>query len=161
MLFKEIKPGSVLEYEGNILLMYIGNRLYDAAGNIVTMVGYKNGKVHFMRALEFGYSIDYSNFIAVYNSFDKSKCLWRKRIVLSDFEYSLLEHFSKKYKYIARDENGDLNLYTKEPEKGSKEFFDICDDGCYGFYEFNDYFKMILWEDEQASLICDILNDYS
>ena len=99
MLFKEIKPGSVLEYEGNILLMYIGNRLYDAAGNIVTMVGYKNGKVHFMRALEFGYSIDYSNFIAVYNSFDKTRLgyLVDEEASYKDMEQFYLKDEIKKY----------------------------------------------------------------
>lgn len=78
-----------------------------------------------------------------------------KRMKLSDFEYLLLEHFSEKYKYIARDQNGDLNLYVEEPEKGPK-FFDTCDD-YYEFYSFNDYFKMIEWEVEQSSLISDLL----
>lgn len=67
--------------------------------------------------------------------------------VFTEEEKVILRNISNDYKYITRNNHGDLELYADEPYKsndiwfvdGDSEFFDI----------YNDIFKCIQWTDEE------------
>jgi len=72
------------------------------------------------------------------------------------FKDSLFLGFIKdKYKYIARDENGDLYAYTIEPKKYEERGIRIGTDTT-GMYKFNIDFPMVKYIDEQAWKISDL-----
>ena len=68
------------------------------------------------------------------------KLVWERKPELSEAERVILENISKEYKYIARDEVGNLFIYSS-----------------HSFAIFNDLFKMVKWEDEEPTLIADLL----
>lgn len=83
---------------------------------------------------------------------------YKEPIKLTRMEYSLLRHVYKlRYKYIARDKNGDISVYLDEPDK------DILTEFWHGKeYEitlFNNLFPFIKWEDKEPILIKEILNN--
>ena len=67
----------------------------------------------------------------------------------------------KEYKYIARDKNGCLFLYSKEISKYKDEWCFDGDKGIDGnhsnFSLFNHLFKMVKFEDDEPTLISDLL----
>ena len=89
------------------------------------------------------------------------RLIWGRKPELSEVEMVILENADKTYKYIARDKNGSLFLYSKEMSKFAVEWcFDV-DKGIDGnhsnFSLFNHLFKMVKWEDEEPTLISDLL----
>lgn len=80
-----------------------------------------------------------------------------KMVKLSDEEKVILKNIDKRFKWIARDKNGNLFIYCEKPIKresawGSEIIFD---------YEvmiiFNHLFQFIKWEDEEPYLVEDLL----
>lgn len=67
---------------------------------------------------------------------------------LTEIEKIILENTDKEYKYIARDEDGNLFLYTQEP---FKNFLDNWRTNSYynAFDIYNHLFKDIKWEDKK------------
>ena len=89
------------------------------------------------------------------------KLIWERKPELSEVERVILENVEKEYKYIARDKNGCLFLYSKEISKYKDEWcFDV-DKGIDGnhsnFSLFNHLFKMVKFEDDEPTLISDLL----
>ena len=86
--------------------------------------------------------------------------IWERKPELSEAERAILETVDKKYKYIARDEGGNLFIYS------SSEIEKFMNEWCYGndkgvhfsFAVFNILFKMVKWEDEEPTLIADLLD---
>lgn len=79
-------------------------------------------------------------------------------IPLSKLEYELLKYYSEHgYQYIARDNNKALYAYDTKPYKlqyewkATKEIKKI---------NFRDLFSFVKWEDEEAIVIEDILDNY-
>ena len=89
------------------------------------------------------------------------KLIWERKPELSEAERVILENVDKKYKYIARDEGGNLFIYS------SSEIEKFMNEWCYGndkgvhfsFAVFNKLFKMVKWEDEEPTLIADLLGE--
>ena len=80
-------------------------------------------------------------------------------IKLTENEKVILRSMDKKYKWIARDEGGDLFIYCEKPIKKesfwvSKMFIDW-----WGICMFNHLFLFIKWEDEEPYLIEDLLKE--
>ena len=80
-------------------------------------------------------------------------------VVLTPTEKIILKNVDKKYKYIARDEDGYLFLYTDSPNKvGSNlrywysEFGEICD-----FWSCNHLFDFIRCTDDEPYKISDLI----
>ena len=78
---------------------------------------------------------------------------------LSDTERAILSAVYPTYKYIARDENGDLCLFKIEPKKYGIMWkalgnYDIL---YYDFSAFNHLFKFVSWDDENPRLITTLL----
>ena len=71
-------------------------------------------------------------------------------------EYTILDNLDPKYKYIARDENGDLNVYETKPTKCvGKGYWDS--DAFCSLNPFKQNFEWVKWTDVQAQKISDIL----
>ena len=94
--------------------------------------------------------------------FDKGlNLIWGRKPEISEVERVVLENVDKEYKYIARDKNGSLFLYSNEIFKFIDEW---CFDGYIGIDEkhsnfglFKHLFKMVKWEDDEPTLISDLL----
>lgn len=82
---------------------------------------------------------------------------YKEPVTISKMEFNILNKVDNMWKYIARDSDGDLCLYTDRPEKWVSNWIDHTND-YYHFYEFNELFKFVKWEDEEPYLISDLLN---
>lgn len=82
----------------------------------------------------------------------------KKKILLSEEEYEdLKELLDYGYYYIARDKNDTLCAYEEYPRKNEH---DACwSDDISVSPLGNDHFKFIKWEDEEPTLIADLLKE--
>ena len=89
------------------------------------------------------------------------KLVWERKPELSEAERVILENVDKKYKYIAKDEGGNLFIYSSSKiEKFMSEWCYNDDKGVhFSFAFFNNLFKMVKWEDEEPTLIADLLGE--
>lgn len=62
----------------------------------------------------------------------------------------------KKYKYIARDEDGELWLFENRPFKNGRSWY-VLDGFGESFNLYKHLFQMVKWEDEEPTLIADLL----
>lgn len=79
-----------------------------------------------------------------------------KKPKISKRDRTFLEYLRGEYKFVARDENGDLFVHKKQPIRN--ELYDnwVSDD-CLNLYVcFNVDFPMIKWEDDKPWLIGDL-----
>lgn len=94
---------------------------------------------------------------------------FRSRRFLSTLEKDILEALDKKWQYIARDKNGILYLYEKEPRKVKNpkgEPFNLNDE-CWEkkiknkkFDLFPNLFKFVTWVNEDAFPIKELITEY-
>lgn len=82
-----------------------------------------------------------------------------EKVLVSRGERIVLQMLDKKYKYLARDKDGNLFVYEEKPVKERKI------GGWYGvicahlnLFAFNHHFQFVQWSDEEPWLIKDILN---
>ena len=78
--------------------------------------------------------------------------------LLSEAEYYVLKNSSKRWKWIARDRDGDLYLYNNKPSKRN-----VCwnnDNGYIDLTVFNHLFSHIEWEDDNPWSITNLLERY-
>ena len=84
----------------------------------------------------------------------------KETIKLMLHEKCILESLPNDYKYIARDENGDLGIYKHEPLKCRSVWIpQAAHNGLRVLELFNHLFKFIKWEDNEPYKIEDILNN--
>lgn len=88
--------------------------------------------------------------------------IWERKPELSEVERVILENVDKKYKWIARDGYietngmlGELGLFENKPKKKNDYWFGA---DCASF-TFSNLFKMVKWEDEEPTLIADLLGE--
>lgn len=80
------------------------------------------------------------------------------KISLSKLEYELLKYYIEHgYQYIARDDSEVLFAYDTKPDKMQYQWKSTENIKEINFY---DLFSFIKWEDEEPTLIQDILNKY-
>lgn len=81
-----------------------------------------------------------------------------KNYTITTAEKILLTCLEDAYQkgYAARDENGDLCIFTEKPEK-SGSLWQAQSGNVIEFYMFNHMFSMIRWEDHKAWKIADLL----
>lgn len=83
---------------------------------------------------------------------------YKEPVKLTRLEYEVLKHYyNDSYKYIARDENGDLFLYIAKPSKGSNIWRSISDH--HNLYDFRKKFQFVKFEDEEPTSIKEVLNN--
>lgn len=76
---------------------------------------------------------------------------------MTEQEKVILQSIDPKYKWIARDKNGTLCAYTVKPEKSRDIWFSLTNN--YGELDaFDHLFENVKWEDEEPTLIEDLLN---
>lgn len=74
---------------------------------------------------------------------------------LSPAERTILENIPMKWKYIARDENGDLYIFIDRPTKGIDGWSNRGD--WNNFIPFNQLFEFIEWTDSEPYSIQELL----
>lgn len=80
------------------------------------------------------------------------------KISLSKLEFELLKYYIKHgYQYITRDSNGALFASDTKPYKGQKQWEQTKE---IKGINFRDLFSFVKWEDEEPTLIQDILDKY-
>lgn len=78
---------------------------------------------------------------------------------MTEQEKVILQSIDPIYKYITRDENGELYVFASEPRKGTSEWINEELQECTGLDAFNYLFKNVSWEDEEPILIEDLLSE--
>ena len=84
------------------------------------------------------------------------KLIWERKPELSEVERVILENVDKEYKYIAREENNDLYLCGSKPHKFCKVWISNAPIDI-SMCQFNHLFGMVKWEDDEPTLISDLL----
>lgn len=77
---------------------------------------------------------------------------------ISEVEKNILESLDSKYKWIARDKNGDLNLYETKPTKSVRTGY-WASDNYKSVDIFPGLFLDITWEDKEPYRIFNLVND--
>ena len=93
----------------------------------------------------------------VYKDYTLKELLWERKEKpqpkLTEDEKAILRNVPKKYKWIARDKNGLIFLFSKKPSK--------CDYSWIGYndiaFPYYHLFQFIKWEDEEPYSIEDLL----
>lgn len=80
-------------------------------------------------------------------------------IKLTEDEKVILRNIDKKYKWIARDEDGRLFIYAIEPLKSINKWIGGTWRHWTHFVAFSHLFTFIKWEDEEPYLIEDLLKN--
>lgn len=85
---------------------------------------------------------------------------YKAPVTISKIEFTILNEIDDKWKYIARDSEGDLYLYEDRPDKGVRNWIDHKNNYYHHFYAFNELFKLIKWEYEEPYEIAKLIADY-
>lgn len=84
--------------------------------------------------------------------------VWRRKeakvFEISDVENVILSNLNDSFKYIARNHNGTLNIYKTKPTKQKVCWVSI---DYTDFSEYAHLFEYIKWEDEEPTLITDLI----
>ena len=104
------------------------------------------------------YSNDFIEFdiMKVYKDYTCKELLWErkeKQPKLTEDEKVILKNIPKKYKYIARDKNGLIFLYSEKPSKYDYSWIGY-NDIAFPYYHL---FQFIKWEDEEPYSIEELL----
>lgn len=95
----------------------------------------------------------------VYKDYTLKELLWerKEKPKLTDDEKAILRNINKKYRWIARDEDTMLFVFTEKPFK--LDYYWKCGNEDYEccIYLFDHLFQSIKWEDEEPYLIEDLL----
>ena len=82
--------------------------------------------------------------------------IWGRKPEISEVERVILENLYRDSNYITRDESGELWLFENRPIK--KDYsWDLLNGFGENFNLYKHLFKMIKWEDDEPTLISDLL----
>ena len=81
---------------------------------------------------------------------------YTEKQVISKRDRAFLECIIEEYKFVARDENGNLFVYKTQPRKMETRWVLNCDGYLYLNRHFNVDFPMVKWEDSEPWLIEDL-----
>ena len=81
-----------------------------------------------------------------------------KTPLLSEAEYHILKNSSTRWKWIARDRDGDLFLYENEPNKSNVYW--IAERGDIDLTVYNHLFPCVKWKDDEPWEIAKLLERY-
>lgn len=161
---EDLKYGNVLETElGYKYLIFNENRnnnLYNLDGSDIKFLSHYDTNLKYL-ARNYGADI-----VKVYKDYTCQEVLWERKekpkIVLTNDEKAILRSLPKEYKYIARDKNGNLWIYSHSVKKDTNAWYmfeEYIVTDCIGFTLFNKLFQFIKWEDEEPYSIEELLND--
>lgn len=78
-------------------------------------------------------------------------------VALSDDEFTILENIDKRYKFIARDDDGRLFAYMSEPIRRDTDWGLRRENEYASLVVFNHLFKMVKATDEKATSIYSLI----
>ena len=124
--FKLVSDNSESKYiiVDNILNLVIGNRPYVSELTINDINAYKLKIIKLPKKKEF-----------------------------TDDELCILRNIDKKYKWIARDESGNLCIFVLKPNKNEEIWDNVIHSGFIELGCFNNLFNSINWEDDEPIFI--------
>ena len=82
--------------------------------------------------------------------------VWERKPELSEVERVILENLYRDSNYITRDEDGELWLFENRPFKSGCSWY-VLDGFGENFNLYKHLFKMVKWEDDEPTLISDLL----
>ena len=147
----DLKCGNVVEVRnGDKYLLYDNDFLNLAGGGYLSPNQYNEN----LMTVD-----DYTKFdiVKVYKNHTCKELLWERKEIpqLTEDEKVILRNLPKYYKWIARDGDDMVYLYTQEPVK-EKSIGGWCGLGGSAI-QFGHLFQFIKWEDEKPYLIEDLL----
>ena len=80
-------------------------------------------------------------------------------IKLTEDEKVILRNIDKRYRWIARDGDGNLFIYVNKPIKRESSWVSEMVFNWCSIWVFNHLFTFIKWEDEEPYLIEDLLKE--
>lgn len=113
------------------------------------------------------YIIDINNtkkksFLSINDIVGKNIIKIPKKKKFTDDELCILRNINKEYKWIAKDRDGDLWIYTNEPKKEDDGHWRDCSSKSLSFEPLdifkNSLFTEIKWEDEEPVYIDDYVD---
>ena len=113
------------------------------------------------------YIIDINNtkkksFLSINDIVGKNIIKIPKKKNFTDDELCILRNINKEYKWIAKDRDGDLWIYTNEPKKEDDGHWRDCSSKSLSFEPLdifkNSLFTEIKWEDEEPVYIDDYVD---
>ena len=94
--------------------------------------------------------------ILAHSMYTACKVIWERKPELSEVERVILENLYRDSNYITRDESGELWLFENRPIK--KDYsWDLLNGFGENFNLYKHLFKMVKWEDDEPTLISDLL----
>ena len=91
------------------------------------------------------------------NDVNKIKRIIKKTKQFTDDELCILRNVDKEWKWIARDEDGNVCVYSMKPFKVEDCMWDDAGTDYIQLNYFNHLFKSIKWEDEEPVFIDDYI----
>lgn len=80
----------------------------------------------------------------------------KEKITLSEAERIILENIDKEYKWIARDENKNIFIYSEKPDK-KQYMWKWIPNATICFTQYNHLFQFITWNDSEPYNIEELL----
>ena len=160
MLKYELKAGMIVQLRNDTKLMVMPYGIIGEDGVVeLELNNYNNDLLDVDVDIEF-------DIIKVYDiatdGFDFEcnyrKLLWERneRPKLTNPERAILENLNKEYKYIARDRDNRLYLYSEKPKKYSIDVW-ASEESTFSLKIFNHCFKFVKWEDNEPYSIKELL----
>ena len=97
----------------------------------------------------------------VYKDYTLTELLWerKEKPQFTEDEKVILRNLPKEYKWIARDEEGDLAVHNVKPYKSPEFWVSESDIAWEYLVPFNNLFQFIKWEDDEPYSIEELLGE--
>ena len=151
---KDLDYGMVVEKKNGNRCLYIYNNTFVALNGWAML----DSDTHYTDDLTAKvYCNKEADIVKVYKDYTCNELLWERTETpsLTATEQFILNNIIAEYKWIARDQDGDLYVYKSKPRKVPLVWAFANDSA--GFEAFNHLFQFIKWEDEEPYLISDLL----
>lgn len=165
---QDLKPGMVLKLKSGDFYL-----IADYSYQLVNLKGghFNSGLIH-SNGVEYVSDLfirDFNDVLKVYSDYTCSNLLWERKVKpsLNIDEINLLRYIQRynlerNYEWIARDENGQLYVYTYKPKKTNEVWtiyhlnnLSLEDSNCLSPFKY--MFTFIQWEDEEPYSISELL----
>lgn len=154
----DLKHGNIVELRNGDRYLFTSYIEYGHEENvfvILTGEGY-----YYSNSLNFNNNYKNSDLaiVKVYKDYTLKELLWerKEKPKLSDDEKAILRNIDKKFKYIARDKDEMLFVFTGKPVKGEC-IWSAANGGLTSLRIFKHLFQFIKWEDKEPYNIEDLL----
>ena len=115
----------------------------------------------FDKNLKHIYDLYEFDIMKVYKDYTLTELLWerKEKPQFTEDEKVILRNLPKEYKWIARDEEGDLAVHNVKPYKSPEFWVSESDIAWEYLVPFNNLFQFIKWEDDEPYSIEELLGE--